>query len=211
MRVLARSFQSGRDHRPHWFVAVIFAAFSLASEAAVLLFDGSGRVTGITGLTVATEIYDVEFKLGAFDSVFGSGSSFDFTDTTSAQQAREAIRSTLNAAGSPFLALTNPATNLDATGWAFSIPYEITAINPPLRSAAAGFSAALAQNKYATTAVWADYDNVVATPPSRVWADFAASPVPEPSTPVLFACGAIAFLAVMRYRRRFRSVAARTP
>ncbi|MBX9632828.1 MAG: PEP-CTERM sorting domain-containing protein [Burkholderiales bacterium] len=205
MRVTTRSIQTSRRYWTGRVVTLMAAALSLASEAAMISVDGSGKVTGITGLVVGTQIYSVEFKLGTFDSVFGSEDSFDFADSTSAQEAREAIRSTLNAAGSPFLAQTNPTTNLDATGWAFSIPYEITGINPPLRSAAAGFSAALAQNKYSTTAVWADYDNVVATPPSRVWADLTASPVPEPATSVLFASGIIAFLVVVRNRRRFRS------
>lgn len=57
----------------------------------VLQVDGSGNITGASGVDVNGTLYDVAFKEGSFDGIFGDASDLDATDVTMAQNFSVAL------------------------------------------------------------------------------------------------------------------------
>ena len=74
-------------------VMVAFATNSVNAHAAVLLVDGTGELTGATGVNVGGALYDVEFLDGRCDSVFGACDvgHFTYTDSAAARPAAQAL------------------------------------------------------------------------------------------------------------------------
>lgn len=112
------------------FTAFILAVATLSATSlaqAGVITNGSGQATAITGLKVAGGFYDVSFKVGSFDDVFGSDPTPSLFPTFAGDDvtpfaAIDAIVAQLNAAGTPLVAdLTG------ATGNVILVPYEFAA------------------------------------------------------------------------------------
>lgn len=73
-------------------VAILFAASPALAASQVV--NGSGKLTGATGVTVGAGTYDVEFVEGSCSAVFGgcdSLSDFTFQNQTDARAAAQAL------------------------------------------------------------------------------------------------------------------------
>jgi hypothetical protein len=77
--------------------AIVFASLLLAGGTAsatpVAVLDGSGEYIGFDGVVVAGTTYDVRFKEGTYESVFGG--SFDFANENTAGVAGAALLSAI--------------------------------------------------------------------------------------------------------------------
>lgn len=64
-----------------------------AADAATLVVDANGMLTGATGVTVGNDTYDVQFKEGSCADIYGTCSvdAFDFKTASSAGDAAKAL------------------------------------------------------------------------------------------------------------------------
>ncbi len=172
------------------FTAFILAMATLSATSlaqAGVITNGSGQATAITGLKVAGGFYDVSFKVGSFDDVFGSDPTPSmiptFTgDNVTPFMAIEAIISELNAAATPLV-----ADQTGATGNVVFVPYffeanmlaAITQLGEPLPWTSGGTFTG-GRNTPGIGAL--DFAFAVFTPA-----------IPEPGTLALFGLGLAAF------------------
>lgn len=172
------------------FTALILAVatFSAASLAqAGVITNGSGQATAITGLKVAGGFYDVSFKIGSFNEVFGSDPTPSMMPTFAGDNvtpfaAIEAIVAELNIAGAPLVAdLTG------ATGNVILVPYEFAA---NLMAATTQFNTPLPWVALLTLTGGKDTAGVGEL--TFAFAVFTPA-IPEPGTLALFGLGLAAF------------------
>ncbi len=113
------------------FLSAFVLAVALLSGASLaqagVITNASGHATGITGLKIPGGFYDVSFKIGSFNDVFGSDPMPDLTPTFAGDNvtpfaAIEAIVEELNDA-----AVALVADQSGATGNFILVPYEFAA------------------------------------------------------------------------------------
>ena len=183
-------------------------SMSAPTAAASLIVNGSGQLTGATGVTVNGATYDFSFLDGTCASLFGgcdANSDFDFTTLTDAQAAAQALLDQVLIDGpdgqfdtdyaKTFGCATNDVPTCDVL-----IPYALSD---------EGFDAAIARNKPTsdTSAIFIhlkslDFDSSDSS--SFVFARFAltAAAVPEPGTWAMMLLGFGGVGLAMRRRRR---------
>ena len=87
------------------------------ADAIVLNTDGFGNVTSVTGLTVGTDTYNVDFTVDTTAASVG----LDFTNVSSATAAANALNAALNGAGHPDVIYPQISGGQSA----YSIPYQV--------------------------------------------------------------------------------------
>ena len=74
--------------------ALLFAVIATAGHAATYTFNGSGQLTGATGVDVSGTLYDVTFEEGSCAEVFSGcdnvSDDFDFDTVAAAEAAAKA-------------------------------------------------------------------------------------------------------------------------
>jgi hypothetical protein len=104
-------------------MVTLFIAQGAEPEAAVVQIDGSGLATGILGLTVGSETYDIDFAVGTYNDIFPGGAVF-----SNALDISNAINAALNSTGSPLLA-PSPSQVVDFYGLPQAlVPLSVTII-----------------------------------------------------------------------------------
>ena len=79
-----------------FLIAVVFAV-SQYTAAQVVTYDNAGFATGITGLNYAGSEFDVAFKDGSYDDLYGTTAPYFLDDAGAADGAADAIQAVLNA------------------------------------------------------------------------------------------------------------------
>lgn len=172
-----------------------FAVFSGASLAqAGVITNSSGHATGITGLKIPGGFYDVSFRVGSFDDVFGSGQVPALTPTFAGDDvtpfaAIEAIVAELNTASAPLV-----ADQTGATGNVVFVPYFFEA---NMLAAITQLSAPLPWTRGGTLTGGRDSSGVGSF--RFAFAVFTPA-IPEPGTLALFGLGLAAFGVARRKR-----------
>src|SRR6476661_566071 len=185
---------------------VIVAMLGAAPAMAALTSNGSGQLTGVTGLTVNGSTYDVTFMDGTCAGLFSgcdSVSDFTFQTQANAQAAGTALLAAI--VGSSFD--TAPGTTFGCIGGdtcAMLIPYGFNGISPGTGNFDADAATNFAASNNAGIFLSASPTTFdTGTSIQRVWALFspAVGGVPEPGSwaMMLLGFGAIGF--AMRRRR----------
>lgn len=193
-------------------VALTAAALPLAvpAQAASQMINGSGQLTGATGVTVNGGTYDVQFVEGSCSGVFGgctSLSDFAFQNATDAQAAAQALLDQVftGAFNSDYTLTYGCATNASFDACLALVPYA---------TAQSSFTARAALNSNggsdsAATVVQGDINFLdTSFNDALVWARFtpAVGLVPEPSSWALILLGFGAIGWAMRRRKILVSV-----
>ena len=190
-------------------LAMLLITFALRSpaDAATLLVNGSGLLSGATGVNVGGTLYDVEFVEGTCAALFAgcdSISDFTFSTETDALAASQALLDQV--------LLDTAQGNFDSDNTlTFGCP------NPTFCFAITpfGFDGPLVRIGIANNEPFSGFDNAFSTtiPPDADsseasgdvyarWA-LAETPIPEPATLALLGLG-LAGMAARRWRQRKR-------
>jgi hypothetical protein len=191
--------------------ALAVLAFAAApAMAATLTTNGSNQLTGITGLTVGSSTYNVEFVDGTCAAVFGgcdSLSDFTFQNQPDAHTAGDALLAAI--VGSSFD--TAPGTTFGCIGGAscfMLIPYGFDGLQVGSADAQGVFNGAASNSNATHFGVPPSTD--LGTNNTLVWARFtaAAGAVPEPSSWAMMLLGFLGIGLAVRRRMTGRFVRA---
>jgi len=187
--------------------ASLFAVIATAGHAATYTFDGSGQLTGATGVNVSGTLYDVTFEEGSCAAVFSGcdevSDDLDFDTVAAAQAAANSIGQQIFEKGDVYD--TDPETTFGCTfssSCDFQIPYAVGGgvAEAPLgvifRNVNDGFSDGITSSAESLI----DTVNGLFIADRRVWAKFtqaAPAPVPLPA-PVLLLMGGLVGLGALR-------------
>jgi hypothetical protein len=191
--------------------AVAALSITTPASAANLIINGSGQLTGATGVVVNGSTYDVSFVDGTCAGLFSgcdSASDFDFTTFSGAVSASQALLDQVFVDGGSGQFDTDPSLTFgcgDPDNCYATIPYDV--FN-------GGFYANEAWNRSTT-----DFSNVSLTGlvnfdltglNDHVFARFTyvgtAGSVPEPSSWAMMLLGFGAIAIAMRRRRRIQAL-----
>ena len=196
-------------------LAAALATLTLGSPAAAavsLLTDGSGHLTGATGVTVGSATYDVTFADGTCAGLFGGcDADSDFTfggDALGAEAAAQALLAQVltGAFDTDYTLTAGCATNATSEGCLALIPWDTS--SGVVTSAAAYNVNSTTDPVGISVGIPTSFDTTSA--PNFVWALFspsAAGGVPEPSSWAMMLLGFLGIGAAVR-RRRGASAAA---
>ena len=168
-------------------------------------FDSFGA-TGITGLSVGADTFDVTFPQGFYSTVFPDGDVFSF-----AGALVPAITDALNLAGNPLL--STAAGGLFP--FIFAVPYAhvVDSLNILAYSGSCGFSGSIFIGFPCGTPWAPDVDAggdlvtiILPSSTSTFWANPTLAPVPLPAALPLFG-SALAMLGIFGWRRKRRAAA----
>jgi hypothetical protein len=193
--------------------AAFLLQFATVAPAAVQLVNGSGILTGATGVNVSGTLYDVSFLEGSCQSLYsGCDASADFTFQTSAN-AQTAAQALLDQ-----VFLDTLAGSFDSNpGLTFGCEAGNSILGCSADIAYSGFVGVTYSSKSASNAQLEPLDDVYSASfasasadssqsPYNVWAIFTLSQiqtaVPEPSTWAMMIMGFGAVGLVMRRRRK---------
>lgn len=186
------------------FVVCLLAA-SLAQATPILIVNGSGQLTGATGVDVEGTLYDVEFVDGTCAAVFGvcDQAFFTFTDSFSSFMASIALlEQVFIPANDPFDSDPSLTQGCSAAEQCIVVtPYDvITVDDDPIVSATAAVNYALLgidEEVHTSFLAEIDLQSLQAFTWAR-WEESEVAPVPEPASLVLVAAG----LAIVARRLR---------
>lgn len=192
--------------------SALMLGFGAPAIAATQLTDGSGHLTGATGVTVGSATYDVTFAEGTCAGLFGGcAANSDFTfggDALGAQAAAQALLAQVLTGGfDTDFALTFGcgAPNI-SDGCLALIPWDT---GSGVVTAGAAYNT---NNVSDPTGIGVGFQTSFDTTsaPQYVWALFApstAGAVPEPSTWAMMLLGFLGAGAALRRERRFPAAA----
>ncbi len=175
-------------------VVALFFAQGAQPQAAVVQLDGSGLATGITGLSVGTDTYNISFEIGTYDALFPGGELFP--DASSFVQA---IANELNAVVSPFI-LAGSFTDRYAVPESVNDP---SSTNVRLGMCGTDSAFPLCGTAYSEIDPDIFINDVIQT---SAWAVPTLTPVPLPAALPLFG-SALAMLGMVGWRRKRRAAA----
>lgn len=163
------------------------------AAAATLVIDGSGHLTGATGVNVGGTLYDVTFQDGTCGSVFGAcdAANFAFNSSGAADLAAQALLDQVFVDGLLGQFDSNPAltvTCLSLTACQFAIPYAVQS-SFVYFSAPVNYSAAGDQVNSSTFQV----DLNLIADPNTSFAKFTLSAVPSVPEPATWAMMLLGF------------------
>ena len=190
--------------------AVVGMLIASGSSAATLIVNGSGQLTGATGVDVNGTLYDVGFVDGTCSAVFSGCDDigdFQFTSSANASAAAVALLAQvfIDGAGGLFDSqafATSGCQTLNVC--AALIPYSLNNVY-----AAINFSAGSGSDVTFTNGTLAAGHDTSADG-AQVWARFSPSvvaAVPEPSTWAMLLIGFGAVCAAARRKKRISSAA----
>jgi hypothetical protein len=177
-----------------------------AAIAQQLIVNGSGQLTGATGVNVNGTLYDVTFVDGTCDAVFGScgaGSTFTFSSSADAIAAAQALLDQVFTDGAAGQFDSEPALTLGCGN-----PQECVTIIPYSPQFPSDVGVGYDLNSATESADVASFTSELTTfdfsqSNTYVWARFVPeSGVPEPSSWALMLLGFGAVGAAMRRTRR---------
>ena len=189
------------------FAACLASLFASPLSAATVIINGSGQLTGATGVNVSGTFYDVSFVEGTCVAQFNGCDNltdFTFTSPSDALAAAQALLDQVLVDGAPGLFDSlYPLT----FGCALNVFEECDVAIPYQKDV--GLST-LVDTAVASNVVGGDsVGQFVAsdtfdfgTDPHLVWATFSASPVPEPSSWAMLVMGFAGIGVALRCRER---------
>ena len=194
------------------FAVVIFClTISLEATASPVLIVNSGRLTGATGLTVGTNVFNVQFVNGTCASVFGAchPSSFLFQDSGSALLASQAILNSLLVDGPQGNFHTQPGLTCGAASVCRILtPYGLftspTLVGPEVGVAVVGTDPTLVPPSGAADFSIEHIDLDTNSDHTYIWAKWStdAATVAEASSLHYLSVGAMALILVWRRRHK---------
>ena len=187
--------------------ALLFAVIATAGHAATYTFNGSGQLTGATGVDVSGTLYDVTFEEGSCAAVFSGcdevSDDLDFDTKAAAEAAANSIGLQIFEKGD--LYDTDPETTFGCTfllSCEFQIPYAVGGgvAEAPLGAIFRNVNDGFADGIPFSEASLIDTASEPVFASRTVWAKFtqaAPAPVPLPA-PVLLLMGGLVGLGALR-------------
>lgn len=177
--------------------AMLAAASAMAADPVV---DGSGKLTGATGVVVGGTTYDVFFEDGTCATVFGtcSASSFAFQTQADARAARDALLAQV------FLGTYDTTPGLTA-GCALGAESCIVYVTYALDGSnvlGASLNNGIASNSSGDSSTPVSFDLTQFTGQTYARFSLASTAVPEPASWAMMLLGFAGIGAAMRRRRR---------
>lgn len=219
----ARMF-TGLASRLALFVCLVAGLGLGTASAAVLQVNGSGILTGATGVVVNGQFYNVSFQEGSCGSLFSgcdSPSDFFFTDRTVALSASRALAASRALLGQVFLDVpagafdTNDALTFGCAKHTFPACDALTpyASKPFLGPLSSTFEYAFAENNVSEAEDFAGAgpSELISSSSIRepafvfaIWTPGSAPTVPAPGSVALLTAGLLALSLTLRRRTSIR-------
>jgi len=110
-------------HRVFYSLLIAVILFvSVPAYSATVHYNGTHRVTSITGLEVSSVLYNVDFFNDSYNDIWPSGTPEFWADETGAGSAQSAINTVLTGEGGPGI--------LDMMGIEYHIPFQYVDSGP---------------------------------------------------------------------------------